>query len=32
MNILIYHWDIYPYDNIIKTFQKCPFFPYPKPY
>ncbi len=22
MNILIYHWDIYPYDNIIKTFQK----------
>lgn len=22
MNILVYHWDIYPYDDIIQTFQK----------
>ncbi len=22
MDILVYHWDIYPYQNIIETFQK----------
>ena len=22
MNILVYHWDIYPYQDIIETFQK----------